>query len=92
MTRRSDAAKAAAVLGRLGGKVRSEAKSAAVRENGKLGGRPAVPYRDGNGAPVDLSRWVTLADDGWSFVGGARAYPQRSSAVRAAAKAYGWRR
>lgn len=31
---------AAAALGRLGGKVRSKAKTKAVRENGKLGGRP----------------------------------------------------
>ena len=30
----------AVALGRLGGKVKSEAKAAAVRENGKLGGRP----------------------------------------------------
>lgn len=30
----------AAVLGRLGGKVKSEAKTLAVRENGKKGGRP----------------------------------------------------
>lgn len=32
--------KAAALLGRRGGQSRSEAKQAAVRENGKLGGRP----------------------------------------------------
>ena len=31
---------AASALGKLGGSVKSEAKSAAVRENGKLGGRP----------------------------------------------------
>lgn len=31
---------AAAILGRRGGQSRSEAKVAAVRENGKLGGRP----------------------------------------------------
>ena len=30
----------AATLGATGGKVRSEAKAAAARENGKLGGRP----------------------------------------------------
>ena len=30
----------AAALGRLGGSATSEAKAAAVRENGKLGGRP----------------------------------------------------
>lgn len=30
----------AQALGKLGGKVKSEKKTAAVRENGKLGGRP----------------------------------------------------
>ena len=30
----------AVVLGRRGGRVKSEAKAAAVRENGKKGGRP----------------------------------------------------
>tara|TARA_R110000868_G_scaffold175663_3_gene412823 strand:+ start:740 stop:1015 length:276 start_codon:yes stop_codon:yes gene_type:complete len=35
--------KAAQQLGRLGGKVTSEAKAAAVRENGKKGGRPPKP-------------------------------------------------
>ena len=30
----------AVALGRLGGKVKSEAKTKAVRENGKCGGRP----------------------------------------------------
>ena len=32
--------RAASALGKLGGSAKSEAKSAAVRENGKLGGRP----------------------------------------------------
>jgi hypothetical protein len=31
---------AAALMGRRGGSVKSEAKTAAVRRNGKLGGRP----------------------------------------------------
>jgi len=31
---------AAALLGKLGGKVKSAAKTAACRENGKRGGRP----------------------------------------------------
>ena len=36
---------AAAALGRLGGSVRSERKTAAVRENGKKGGRPITRTR-----------------------------------------------
>ena len=36
---------AAVSLGRLGGKATSEAKRRAVRENGKLGGRPKKPKR-----------------------------------------------
>ena len=35
-----DVSAAAAVMGRKGGSVRSERKTAAVRENGKKGGRP----------------------------------------------------
>jgi hypothetical protein len=37
--------KAAQSLGRLGGLEKSEAKKSAVRENGKLGGRPKKPKR-----------------------------------------------
>lgn len=37
--------KAAQQLGRLGGKATSEAKAAAARANGKLGGRPKKPKR-----------------------------------------------
>ena len=36
---------AAAILGRLGGQAKSPRKAAAVRENGKLGGRVADPAR-----------------------------------------------
>ena len=36
----TDISKAAAALGRRGGSVSSPAKAKAVRENGKLGGRP----------------------------------------------------
>ena len=36
---------AAQQLGRLGGLAKSKAKTAAVRENGKLGGRPKKPKR-----------------------------------------------
>lgn len=36
---------AAQSLGRLGGLAKSKAKTAAVRENGKLGGRPKKPKR-----------------------------------------------
>lgn len=42
--RQRDISKAAAALGRKGGQSTSEAKRAAVRANGKLGGRPRV-YR-----------------------------------------------
>ncbi len=38
---------AARLLGRLGGLAKSERKAAAVRENGKLGGRPKK--NDGKG-------------------------------------------
>ena len=37
--------KAAQTLGRLGVLVKSKAKTDAVRENGKLGGRPKKPKR-----------------------------------------------
>ena len=37
--------KAAQTLGRLGGLVKSKAKTDAVRENGKLGGRPKKQKR-----------------------------------------------
>jgi hypothetical protein len=37
---KKDIHSAAQALGRLGGKAKSEAKAQAVRENGKLGGRP----------------------------------------------------
>jgi hypothetical protein len=36
---------AAVALGRLGGSVKSEAKAAAVRKNGKKGGRPPKSRR-----------------------------------------------
>lgn len=38
-----DISRAAAALGRKGGSARSEAKTAAVRENGRKGGRPKKP-------------------------------------------------
>lgn len=37
-----DAATAAALLGRLGGSVKSERKAKASRKNGKKGGRPKI--------------------------------------------------
>lgn len=40
----SNTSKAAATLGKMGGSVTSAAKTAAVRANGALGGRPS-PYR-----------------------------------------------
>ena len=51
--------KAAQSLGRLGGLAKSEAKTAAVRENGKLGGRPKKPKRIArrrNSKSTDISR------------------------------------
>lgn len=44
---RSKLSEAAAALGRKGGAVRSEAKTAAVRANGKLGGRPVKLHEVG---------------------------------------------
>jgi hypothetical protein len=38
--RRSQKSQAAALLGRLGGRVTSQAKARAARRNGKKGGRP----------------------------------------------------
>ncbi len=38
----NELSKAAAVLGRKGGQVKSEAKARAARENGKKGGRPRI--------------------------------------------------
>jgi hypothetical protein len=44
MKHKTEISTAAAALGSLGGQSKSAAKTAAVRENGKLGGRP-VMYR-----------------------------------------------
>jgi len=38
--KRKEVSKIAAMLGKLGGSVKSKAKAAAARKNGKLGGRP----------------------------------------------------
>jgi len=46
---------AAQSLGRLGGLAKSKAKTAAVRENGKLGGCPRKPKRVARRANADLS-------------------------------------
>lgn len=40
---KSELSQIAAEMGRCGGRVRSARKAAAVRENGKKGGRPALP-------------------------------------------------
>ena len=58
--KRADYQDAAATLGKLGGSAKSAAKAAAVRENGKLGGRPALIRITGGGSTgfgfyVDLS-------------------------------------
>lgn len=67
--------KAAQSLGHLGGKATSEAKAAAVRENGKKGGRPLVLrysalLRDGRlsivGSKREAIRLARIeASDGW---------------------------
>jgi hypothetical protein len=44
MTKKKNAA--AVSLGRRGGSVKSDAKTEAVRRNGKLGGRPRKPLSD----------------------------------------------
>lgn len=49
--------KAAAALGRKGGKVTSVAKAAAVRENGKLGGRPVAYKMFNSHGFLRVSRW-----------------------------------
>jgi hypothetical protein len=53
--------KAAAALGKLGGSVRSEAKTAAARQNGKRGGRPASLLRSRalDRFPGDTAREMT---------------------------------
>jgi hypothetical protein len=50
--------KAVQQLGRLGGKVTSEAKAVAVRENGKKGGRPPKSA---------TAMLIRNAEGGWSF-------------------------
>jgi hypothetical protein len=43
---------AAVALGRRGGKVSSDAKTAAARENGKKGGRPRKPQPESAETPA----------------------------------------
>jgi hypothetical protein len=57
-----DISAAAAALGRKGGSAKSEAKAKAVRENGKLGGRP--PKIDDEDSPETLEVITVHADDG----------------------------
>lgn len=45
--------KAAQELGKLGGLVKSEAKTKAVRENGKRGGRPKKKTMPNNGGTYE---------------------------------------
>ena len=50
---------AASLLGKKGGSVKSERKTAAVRENGKKGGRPKMP----------MKTWVVLNYNNGAFFG-----------------------
>jgi len=68
----SDISSAAAALGRKGGKSKSEAKLAAIRENGKKGGRPRKPvaniYVTRSGywvADEESGREITTGGMGW---------------------------
>jgi hypothetical protein len=56
---KSKISKAAADLGRLGGKARTAAKLAAVRANGKLGGRPVTLHKV---AGIEVHADVALAE------------------------------
>lgn len=47
MTRTANTSRAAAALGRKGGRAKSEAKSAASRANGAKGGRPTTEFHVG---------------------------------------------
>ena len=76
--------KAAQQLGRLGGKVTSEAKAAAVRENGKKGGRPH-----------GVIAMLHTSDGGWwlgTYKGGAIASKSfaTAQAAREFAASKGW--
>lgn len=50
---------AASLLGRLGGSVKSEKKTLAVRENGKKGGRPVM----------EMKTWCVLNNENGTFCG-----------------------
>jgi hypothetical protein len=54
---------AASLLGHLGGSVKSERKTAAVRENGKKGGRPTM----------ETKTWVVLNNENGAFFGTVKA-------------------
>lgn len=61
MTTKTTISKAAAALGRKGGKSTSKAKAAAVRENGLKGGRPPR-YRHGGGDIWDIRALLRVSD------------------------------
>ena len=57
MKNKHELSTAAAALGRIGGKSKSEAKKTAVRENGKLGGRPPMYRQFVSYGFLRVSRW-----------------------------------
>lgn len=60
MNQKDKIKKAASLLGKKGGQVKSDKKTLSSRENGKKGGRP----RKDAGNPGNVSRETFLADKG----------------------------
>ena len=73
---------AAVALGRMGGKVKSEKKAQAVRENGKRGGRPlkTVTVGIGPGEKIEIHHEVTWV--GYTSLGEPAFAPQTEAAAK----------